>query len=103
MLEEIYYFEVAGGPNAPGMAYHRVYGPGIDVLAEVRQGDVALVPHGWHGPSMAVPGYDLYYLNVMAGPSPERAWLITDDPDHAWIRDTWRDQDVDPRAQDGGA
>ncbi|MFW6090508.1 MAG: 5-deoxy-glucuronate isomerase [Actinomycetota bacterium] len=103
VLEEIYYFEVAGGPNAPGMAYHRVYGPGIDVLAEVRQGDVVLVPHGWHGPSMAVPGYDLYYLNVMAGPSPERAWLITDDPDHAWIRDTWRDQDVDPRAQDGGA
>lgn len=102
VLEEIYYFEVAAGPAAPGMAYHRVHGPGIDVLAEVRQGDVVLVPHGWHGPSMAVPGYDLYYLNVMAGPSPERAWLITDHPDHAWVRDTWRQQDVDPRVQDGG-
>ena len=32
-----------------------------------------LVPHGWHGPAMAAPGYDLYYLNVMAGPG-ERAW-----------------------------
>lgn len=93
-LEEIYYFEVAG---AAGVGYQRVYGPGIDVLAEVRTGDVVLVPHGWHGPSMAAPGYDLYYLNVMAGPSTERAWLIRDDPDHAWIRDTWTGQPVDPR------
>ena len=65
-LEEIYYFET------PGLGYQRVYGtPGrpIDVLAEVRAGDVVLVPHGWHGPSMAPPGYDLYYLNVMAGPA----------------------------------
>jgi hypothetical protein len=29
---------------------------------------------------MAAPGYDLYYLNVMAGPDPERAWKICDDP-----------------------
>ena len=46
---------------------------------------------------MAAPGYDLYYLNVMAGPANERAWLICDDPAHAWIRDTWADQDIDPR------
>lgn len=31
-------------------------------------GDTALVPHGWHGPCVAAPGHDLYYLNVMAGP-----------------------------------
>ena len=55
-----------------------------------------LVPHGWHGPSMAAPGYDLYYLNVMAGPG-ERAWRICDDPDHAWVRGTWAGQPVDPR------
>ncbi len=91
-LEEIYYFEVAGD----GMAYQRVYGPDIDVLTEVRSGDAVLIPHGWHGPSMATPGYDLYYLNVMAGPA-ERSWLICDDPAHAWIRDTWPDQAVDPR------
>jgi 5-deoxy-glucuronate isomerase len=98
VLEEIYYFEVRGGPAA--MAYQRVYGTTerpIDVLAEVRAGDTVLIPHGWHGPSMAVPGYDLYYLNVMAGPSPERAWRICDDPAHAWVRDTWRDQRIDPR------
>ena len=100
MLEEIYYFEVADGPVGPGIAYQRVYGhPGkeIDVLAEVRSGDVVLIPFGWHGPSIAVPGYDLYYLNVMAGPGDERAWRICDDPAHGWVRDTWADQAVDPR------
>jgi 5-deoxy-glucuronate isomerase len=93
-LEEIYYFET------PGLGYQRVYGtPGrpIDVLAEVGAGDVVLVPHGWHGPSIAAPGYDLYYLNVMAGPAPERAWRFCDDPVHAWIRGTWASQPVDPR------
>jgi 5-deoxy-glucuronate isomerase len=99
-LEEIYYFEVAAGPSGPGLAYQRVYGTAnrpIDVLAEVSSGDVVLVPHGWHGPSMAAPGYDLYYLNVMAGPGQERAWLITDDPAHGWVRESWRTQRVDPR------
>jgi 5-deoxy-glucuronate isomerase len=100
-LEEIYYFEVAPGPDGqPGVAYQRVYGTAerpIDVLAEVRDRDVVLVPHGWHGPSIAAPGHDLYYLNVMAGPGAERAWRIVDDPDHAWIRDTWAGEDVDPR------
>ncbi|GAA1306871.1 5-deoxy-glucuronate isomerase [Pseudonocardia xinjiangensis] len=100
-LEEVYYFEVAPGPTGEGIAYQRVYssGPGreIDVCTEVRSGDTVLIPHGWHGPSMAVPGYDLYYLNVMAGPSPDRAWLICDDPAHGWVRGTWDDQEIDPR------
>lgn len=105
-LEEIYYFEVEAGPQGPGIGYQRVYGHAgadIDVTAEVRDGDVVLVPHGWHGPSIAAPGYDLYYLNVMAGPGTERAWLICDDPQHAWIRDTWTDQDIDPRLPFGTA
>ncbi len=113
-LEEIYYVEVqpeAGAPAPDGadpLAYLRVYGTGdrdIDVLAEVRTGDVVLVPFGWHGPAMAVPGYDLYYLNVMAGPEHEgadRAWLICDDPAHGWVRETWATQDVDPRLPLGG-
>jgi 5-deoxy-glucuronate isomerase len=100
-LEEIYYFEVAPGPaGQPGLAYQRVYGTAerpVDVLAEVRDRDVVLVPHGWHGPSIAAPGHDLYYLNVMAGPGAERAWRIVDDPAHAWVRDTWAGEDVDPR------
>ncbi len=79
-LEEIYYFQTrsrsprASGPeDADAVGYQRVYGTGerpIDVLAEVRTGDVVLVPHGWHGPAMAPPSADLYYLNVMAGPGP---------------------------------
>jgi 5-deoxy-glucuronate isomerase len=100
-LEEIYYFEVTPGPQGqPGLAYQRVYGTPerpIDVLAEVRDRDVVLIPHGWHGPAIASPGHDLYYLNVMAGPGDERAWRIVDDPAHAWIRDTWAAEDVDPR------
>ena len=62
----------AGRAGACG--YQRVYGSGpgkeIDVCAEVRTGDAILIPYGWHGPAMAAPGYDLYYLNVMAGPAP---------------------------------
>jgi 5-deoxy-glucuronate isomerase len=100
ILEEIYYYEIAAGPAGPGMGYQRVYGTDdrpVDVLVEVRDGDAVLIPHGWHGPAMATPGYDMYYLNVMAGPGPERAWRITDDPAHAWIRDTWPSQPTDPR------
>ncbi|MFJ9353121.1 5-deoxy-glucuronate isomerase [Streptomyces mirabilis] len=97
-LEEIYYFQVSGDGN--GFGYQRVYGTPerpIDVLAEVRSGDTVLIPHGWHGPSIAAPGYDLYYLNVMAGPGQDRAWLICDDPAHGWVRATWSSQDVDDR------
>ncbi len=105
-LEEIYYFELRAEPGAGAppdvdpIGYQRVYGTDerpIDVLAEVRQGDVVLVPHGWHGPAIAPPGYDLYYLNVMAGPGQERAWLICDDPAHGWVRGLWEGRPVDPR------
>ncbi|MFF2651557.1 5-deoxy-glucuronate isomerase [Streptomyces sp. NPDC058045] len=81
-LEEIYYYET-DGPR--GFGYQRVFPSrpgGADLLAEVRDGDVVLVPDGWHGPSIAAPGHDLYYLNVMAGPGPEREWRITFHPDH---------------------
>ncbi|WP_030379890.1 MULTISPECIES: 5-deoxy-glucuronate isomerase [unclassified Streptomyces] len=80
-LEEIYYFEIEG---AGGFGYQRVSPSregGADVLAEVRTGDTVLVPDGWHGPSIAQPGHDMYYLNVMAGPG-EREWRIRFHPDH---------------------
>lgn len=96
-LEEIYYFEVS---RPDGFAWQRVYGTPerpIEVSEEVRSGDVVLIPHGWHGPSAAAPGYDLYYLNVMAGPGQDRAWLISDDPAHGWVRSTWAPEDLDPR------
>jgi 5-deoxy-glucuronate isomerase len=90
VLEEIYYFET-GGP-----AYQRVYGS-TEVLVEVGTGDVVLVPHGYHGPSMAAPGYDLYYLNVLAGPAAARTMACQDDPEHAWVRESWAGQPTDPR------
>jgi 5-deoxy-glucuronate isomerase len=100
-LEEIYYFEIAEAHGNEGVGYQRVspsgHGRNTDVLAEVRSGDLVLIPDGWHGPSIAAPGHDMYYLNVMAGPGQERDWLICDHPDHAWIRATWPDQPVDPR------
>ena len=103
-LEEIYYFEIdaaEGNPAAEGLGYQRVspsgHGRGTDVLAEVRTGDAVVIPDGWHGPSIAAPGHDMYYLNVMAGPDPDRAWLIRDHPDHAWIRGSWHHQETDPR------
>ncbi|MEW1959406.1 5-deoxy-glucuronate isomerase [Kineococcus sp. NPDC059986] len=108
-LEEIYYYEFralapAGVPTAPGgLGIQQVYGDvddpdrPIDVLEEVHSGDVVLIPHGWHGPSIASPAYDMYYLNVMAGPEDERAWKICDDPAHGWVRSTWDGQRVDAR------
>lgn len=105
-LEEIYYFETQVAANSPApettdpIGYARVYASDerpIDVNTEVRTGDVVLVPHGWHGPAMAAPGYDLYYLNVMAGPGRVRDWLISDDPNHGWVRGTWDGQEIDSR------
>lgn len=105
-LEEIYWFEVAParGLDAPAGAdpvasFATCSSPAgeIETNALVRTGDIALVPFGYHGPAAAAPEYDLYYLNVMAGPDPERVWLVTDDPRQAWIRSTWADALPDPR------
>ncbi|NNG34728.1 5-deoxy-glucuronate isomerase [Nakamurella aerolata] len=103
-LEEIYYFDVSATDPHSGdpVGLQQVYASDdrpIDVLTEVRPGDVVLVPYGWHGPAAALPGYHLYYLNVMAGPGPERAWLISDDPNRGWVRDSWQQQPLDPRLE----
>lgn len=105
-LEEIYYFEtaVSRGSNAPTQAdpfslfstYSSAAGE-ITTSATVRTGDIALVPYGYHGPIAAAPGYDNYYLNVMAGPDQDRVWLISDDPAHGWVRDEWEDLEFDSR------
>jgi 5-deoxy-glucuronate isomerase len=81
-LEETYYHRLR---RPGGFAVQRVYtGDGsLDETLTVRDGDVVLVPRGYH-PVGAAAGYDLYYLNVMAGPV--RAWRVTTDPSHEWIR-----------------
>ena len=105
-LEEIGYFELRSQPGAPapadgaGFGYQHVQGTQARTtraLAAVRSGDVVLIPHGWHGPAMAPPGYDMYALQVMAGPGLHRELLTTEDPQHAWVRSTWEAEDPDPR------
>lgn len=95
-LEEIYYFEVAGDQ---GFALHRLYTADreIDATEEVRSGDVFLIPRGYHGPSVAAPGYHLYYLNVLGGPNAERTMAFCTDPAHAWLWQAWEGVPKDAR------
>jgi 5-deoxy-glucuronate isomerase len=101
--EEIYYFRVGKvgsvATSDEGFALHRTYTAdgAIDETVVVRDGDAFLVPRGYHGPTVAAPGYPLYYLNVMAGPNPERTMAIVDDPPYAWVRGSWEGMAVDPR------
>lgn len=80
-LEEIYYHRIR---PEQGFAMQRVYTEdrSLDETLSFGDGDVVLVPRGYHVVS-APPGYDLYYLNVMAGPV--REWRIKNDPDHEWL------------------
>jgi 5-deoxy-glucuronate isomerase len=96
-MEEIYYYEIAG---EEGFGFHRTYTTDgrMDHTVTVRNEDVFLVPRGYHGPCVAAPGYDMYYLNVMAGPDPQRRWLICNDPAHAWVMGEWPATPPDPRA-----
>ena len=82
-LEETYYHRLA---RREGFGVQLVYTTdrSLNEALQVRDGDVVLVPRGYH-PVAAAVGYDLYYLNVMAGPV--RKWLITTDPDHRWQLD----------------
>lgn len=81
LLEETYYHRL----NPPqGFAFQRVYTDdrSLDVAMAVEDGDVTLVPKGYH-PCAAIHGYDLYYLNVMAGPV--RTWKFHNAPEHEWL------------------
>jgi 5-deoxy-glucuronate isomerase len=80
-LEETYYYRLS---PAQGFAFQRVYTDdrSIDETMAVEDGDVVMVPRGYH-PVGAPHGYDLYYLNVMAGP--RRKWAFANDPAHDWI------------------
>jgi 5-deoxy-glucuronate isomerase len=108
--EEIYYYRIAGAdqvtPDPTGFGFHRTYTgaehaaaglDAVDELLEVRDGDVVLVPHGYHGPCTAADGYPMYYLNVLAGPGDRRSMAFCDDPAHHWIRDSWERIAPDPR------
>jgi 5-deoxy-glucuronate isomerase len=80
-LEETYYHRL---DPPQGFAIQRVYTDdrSLDETISVEDGDVVMVPRGYH-PVGAPHGYDLYYLNVMAGP--KRQWIFRNDPAHDWI------------------
>jgi 5-deoxy-glucuronate isomerase len=81
LLEETYYYQIQ---PEQGFAIQRVY-TDDETLNEtliVQHGDAVLVPKGYH-PVSAPPGYEVYYLNVMAGPT--RIWKFQNDPKHEWI------------------
>lgn len=80
-LEETYYHRI----NPPqGFAFQRVYTDdrSLDEAMSVEDGDIVLVPKGYH-PCAACHGYDLYYLNVMAGP--KRTWKFHNAAEHEWL------------------
>lgn len=81
-LEETYYHRVA---PASGFGVQRVYTDdrSLDETVAVSDRDVVLVPRGYHAVA-APPGVAVYYLNAMAGPS--REWAFVDDPALAWTR-----------------
>ena len=80
-LEETYYHRIR---PPQGFAFQRVYTDdrSIDEAMAVEDGDVTLVPKGYH-PCAATHGYDLYYLNVMAGP--RRIWRFHNQKEHEWL------------------
>jgi 5-deoxy-glucuronate isomerase len=88
-LDEIYYFRIA---QPSGFALQHLYGGqhGAECTVKATDGDVVLVRSGYHT-VVAGPGYDVYYLNFLAGSS--RALAVTNDRHHEWIRSTWNSPD----------
>jgi 5-deoxy-glucuronate isomerase len=95
ILEETYYYRTQTEPEG-AFAVQRLYSPqhGTDVTATVREGDLMLVPHGYHT-TAAAHGYNLYYLNALAGD--RRSMAAADDPELGWIRSAWQKLEPDPR------
>jgi 5-deoxy-glucuronate isomerase len=80
-LEEVYLFRVDPGG---GFGVQLRYEPGAENTCIVRDGDVVVIRRGYH-PVVAAPGYELYYLWVMAGEGRQMAPRF--DPQHAWVQE----------------
>jgi 5-deoxy-glucuronate isomerase len=91
-LDEIYYYRIK---HPQGYALQNLYTTDArrksDCVVKVHDGDAVLVREGFH-PVVAGPGYDTYYLNFLAGTL--RGLAVTEDPNHVWLRDTWKMQDA---------
>ena len=92
-LEETYYYRLRG---ENGFALQRLYSPSrsVDEAIVVLDRDLVFVPWGYHT-TCAAPGYDLYYLNALAGD--EHVLSAYEDPALAWVRQSWETQAPDPR------
>jgi 5-deoxy-glucuronate isomerase len=90
-LEEIYFYKIS---KPQGFAMQRIYNDNrsLNEIAEAHNNDVVLIPEGYH-PVVAGHGYNVYYLNFLAGS--DQSLASTDDPDHKWIYGTWKG--MDPR------
>jgi 5-deoxy-glucuronate isomerase len=88
-LEEIYYYRIE---RPEGFAVQKVYTADkrIDETLTVRDGELVLVPEGYH-PVVAAHGYNVYYLNALAGSA--RSLAASDDPNYAWVKAAWREKD----------
>jgi 5-deoxy-glucuronate isomerase len=88
-LDEIYYYRIK---DPRGFALQNLYrgDASKDSLLKLHDGDVVLVRDGYH-PVVAGPGYDVYYLNFLAGTA--RTMTVTEDPQHVWLRSTWKEID----------
>jgi len=96
-LEEVYFYKI---DKPDGYAYQRVYtdensplqqaGFPIDALIRAENNTAVLVPEGYH-PVTSAPGYNTYYLNILAGSSQELA--NQDDPRYSWVKDTFSQKD----------
>jgi len=84
-LDEIYYYRIQ---RPGGFAFQHLYGgtPAGERILKTKDGDLVLVHNGYHS-VVAGPGYDIYYLNFLAGSS--RAVAVTEDSQHSWIRSAW--------------
>lgn len=90
-LEEIYFYKIS---KPQGFAIQKIYNDdrSLDEIAEAHNNDVVLIPEGYH-PVVAGHGYNVYYLNFLAGS--DQSLAGTDDPDHKWIYGSWKG--MDPR------
>ncbi len=79
--EEIYYYEFK---EPTGFGIQKVYTKegDVDETYTVKSGDFVEIPRGYH-PFHSAPGYDSYYLWIMAGK--DRGFFMTTDEDHKWL------------------
>lgn len=90
-LEEIYFYKI---DKPQGYAIQQVYTDdrSLDEIVRAHNNDMVLVPKGYH-PVVAGHGYNVYYLNFLAGS--DQSLANTSDPDHEWIYGSWKG--LDPR------